>query len=233
MSWPFRFYGAAPADWAEGANAGHALTVCFEEAPSEGALRQLGACWASSTKGTRIDPVSAACSSRVLRLVFGETEQGASGDHLDVQASFLRRAHEISPVHDAVYDNARDGSDAWSAWSLEYGPPAPRPADYAASPAFDSGFRSAYVTPEAPVAPAAPVAPSSSTTRAPAPSADIAARLSTAPSALQSKHKGSHVVGDDDCHLIAKKKGDRHTTLMLVRGSKRTSLAEVVAPGRR
>ena len=133
--YPFRFYGGFPTDWAEGANAGHEFTVNFVRAPTEDEQRELGRSYAAALRQGRAQPASHGFSGRHLQLIVGERGRAQShGEHIGPITRFLYAAHRIVPIVDAVYENAREGIDAWSQWSLEQAPPESRPGP--ATPRF-------------------------------------------------------------------------------------------------
>jgi hypothetical protein len=149
---PFRFYGAFPSDWYEAEL--HVVTVCFEREPTDDELFALGERYGRfAGRGRAMER----WSGRFLELSAAQGH-GGGATHLGPITKFLQRAHEVVPIVDAVYHQAREASDGWTRWSEEQGSPVPRPEaeqarrdgghdaslpPYAPSPSFEAGFAKA------------------------------------------------------------------------------------------
>ncbi len=127
MAYAFRFYGRSPSAWAEGGDLGHRFDVQFAREPSAAERAELGARWHAATAAGVAEGGPWLWSGRFAAFVVGE-RRPSRGGHLGVVADFLARAHELVPIADATYHNAREGQGPWDVWSLAAGPPDPGPA---------------------------------------------------------------------------------------------------------
>lgn len=185
---PFPFYGAYPTDWYEGANAGHRITVAFVCLPTPEQQRALAATY-DAAMGNEA-PETERWSGRFLELIFGdpEREMFEPAEHLEAPSRFLRRAHQIVPIQDAVYHGIREGSHAGPA-DMPPKPVARPPAESFArsnvSPSIDLSFERIYD-----------------------PSDALRAQLSTERSAVERENPGALAVHRAGCELVARKAGD-------------------------
>lgn len=131
QGFPFRFYGRWPTEWAEGANDGHAFSVTFSRAPTEQELVELAKRFEQRLSAgiARSSAQPWLWSDRLARFLVGE-RWPSSGQHLAVVAHAMRDLHEIVPLVDVAYHNARNGGGRWDRWSLDQGKPEPAPEGF-------------------------------------------------------------------------------------------------------
>jgi len=126
-AYPFRFYGHGCEDWIEGGSDGHTFTVRFARAPSEDELERLATRYEEFFAQGPVRPAAEPWEWSGAFALFSVGERGRGGSPVWAVTRFLREAHEIVPLVDVVYFNAREGTDAWDDWSVAQGPPSPGP----------------------------------------------------------------------------------------------------------
>jgi hypothetical protein len=132
--YPFRFYGAVPDDWLEGANGGHCYEIRLKTAPD---ATTRSALVAEYMKLLRKGPVANSSfpfefSGPYVRLCVGE--RGTKVDpreFFDSVGAFLKKLHKSFPIEEVNFWGAReDAADPWTQWSLkERSEPMPGPPE--------------------------------------------------------------------------------------------------------
>lgn len=123
-SYPFRYYGSECDDWIEGGEGSHCFTVQFKRAPKDEELTALGRLYAESLTTGQARPSDKPWEWSGRFALFYVGERGCSeGAHIGSVTRFLRQAHEIIAIEDAVYFNAREGTGSWDKWSMALGRP--------------------------------------------------------------------------------------------------------------
>jgi hypothetical protein len=137
---PFFFYGRRPADWAEGANCGHAYKIKFQSPPDEATRAQAHAAFAKSAEGTQVDTSCGPWKweGEWALVILGEQHVHADDDEreededsgtdwgaffADVAHAF-EAVHKVAPLAEVVSLNARATSkgDEWEDWTLRVQP---------------------------------------------------------------------------------------------------------------
>jgi hypothetical protein len=132
MSYPFRFYGARPGDWFEGASCGHFFEVQFETAPDAAARTRIAHAFERAAAGSWIQSDCEAWlwAGDWALLAVGEKSDGSEERDFfeDVQGAF-RAVHEACAIAEVHYGGTREPNarDGWSTWSTQQ-KPAPGPA---------------------------------------------------------------------------------------------------------
>lgn len=124
---PFLFYGDYPDDWIEGASDGHAFSVQFVDPPGPQQLEAIANLYESLLSKGMASPGAEPWqwSQRFAHFCVGERGMVGPGILWPVK-HFLRQAHEIAPIRDVVYLNAREHAQATDASR----PPDPGPAGW-------------------------------------------------------------------------------------------------------
>ncbi len=128
--YPYRYYGHGYSDWIEGANDGHCFTLQFERPPTDEELELLGELFEELLQRGRARPSTAPWKWSGAWALFRVGERGnpiVAGAHTGPVNRFLDQAHDLVPLVDVVYFNAREGTDGWDEWSWQQQPPDPGP----------------------------------------------------------------------------------------------------------
>jgi len=128
--YPFRFYGHAPADWAEGANAGHAWEVRFESAPGAATRVELARAWAGAVHNSPVATAAWVSAGDWALIRVGEDEPEDCEDlpghykaFFDGVEAGLRALHAVAPLVEVVFGNGTGGgTGAWESWSRKQQP---------------------------------------------------------------------------------------------------------------
>jgi len=130
--YPFRFYGAFPDDWFEGACCGHVWEVEFRSSlDAEARLKLAGVLKTAEIMFDSIDTRCGPCSFSGcwLRITFGEQALDEIEDEWEVDPDvnefwsdivcFWRMVHRDLPIAEVHFRGVREpGQDGWSEWSV-------------------------------------------------------------------------------------------------------------------
>lgn len=145
MGYPFLFYGHRPAEWTEGANAGHFYELRFVRRGTPDELRAAAAAWVAALAGTPVVSVDWTFAGDWALVRCGEEIPSRGDTHFEQFFSGIDRAmravHAALPLAEVVMGNARGGgTSAWDDWSRSQ---QPWPSPY---PAFDVEYTRFYGT---------------------------------------------------------------------------------------
>jgi predicted DNA-binding WGR domain protein len=136
---PFLFYGRRPADWAEGANCGHAYKIKFISAPDTATRARAHEAFAKRADGTQVDTSCGPWKweDAWALVIVGEQHVTADSDERDDEESgtdwgeffsdvarAFEAVHAVAPIAEVVSLNARatSKSDEWEEWTLRLQP---------------------------------------------------------------------------------------------------------------
>ena len=131
-SYPYLFYGRAPATWAEGDNFGHRLDLCFVTAPDEPTRRAAEAAFATAVSAGAAVAYRGDCEWRgAWAIILFGARQGDWLDDDDATAEFyvtmwrevadaVAAVHAVLPIREAVNRFVIDHGeeDGWTEWSV-------------------------------------------------------------------------------------------------------------------
>ncbi len=130
--YPFLFYGHAPGDFAEGANAGHFWEIRFVRAGNDEELRAVATAWADALAGSPVATVDWHFAGPWALARCGEDAPSGDDHHRRFFAAVekaMRAVHAVLPIAEVVFGNGRGaGVGPWDAWShAEQAWPSPYP----------------------------------------------------------------------------------------------------------
>lgn len=132
MTFPFLYFGHAPADWYEGANFGHVVEVQLRDSPSAQQRETLATLFEHRfAKGpVTVSPRQPwSWSGAYFCFSFGERWSGAGKSAFSAVTDFLLEVHRQTPIAEAQLWSARENGDSrWHLWTLtQRAHPSPRP----------------------------------------------------------------------------------------------------------
>ena len=118
--YPFLWYWHAPADWAEGANMGHAFELRFESPPAATVKAAIAAVVATADQGVLDGPDAFTWSGSWALFHVGEQPEVVRAAWSAEIERLLLAIHAVAPLAEVVRGNARyGGTSAWDAWTKE------------------------------------------------------------------------------------------------------------------